>query len=272
MNSLKDIEVNLAASGMAFLLGLAARTIWHRLRTRRGRQFWGSGFLRRRPVALFGSWQIETDQEPAGLVGQGDARALKEVAQILKELGMDVDMSFADRLNDGEQGRDLILIGAEEVNALSRDVVDEVGATFRFDYKSPPIELVDVKDPSKPVRYSAEWIDDNNHDLGISRDYAVLLRANNPADPRRTVLIFGGLYGFGTWACPRFIQTPMFKEAYRDLIREHRTRNFECLLEVKVIEGLPYRSHIVGEKLRPLAGKKTARRWTRALGVLAARH
>jgi hypothetical protein len=254
----REVGVNLLATVIAFVAGLVFRAAIHRFRTRRNREFWGKGYLTSGPIIVLGSLEYPNEDEPTGLIGLGDTHAVQEVAAALGELGVDAGLSYSSRLGDGDQRKNLILIGAEEANFLSADVVEGIGSTFRFNADTRPLTLVDSRGRLGP--FAAEWVDDDPN-KGLRADYGVLTRATNPLNPASSVVMFGGLYGFATWACARLINLDEFRVPYREMIRRYDTSNFECLFRVQVRGDVPYAYEILA--LRPLPSGQRERRWLR---------
>ena len=79
----------------------------------------------------------------------------------------------------------------------------------------------------------------------IGVDYALVIRTANPFAPRRSVLQFGGIYGYGTWAGARFAASEVFLD--NKVIASGRP--FECLLVTDVLRGYPQAMQVLAARL-----------------------
>jgi hypothetical protein len=168
----------------------------------------------------------------------------------------------------------LILLGGPDANSLTYDVVKRLslGITFKEIYPANPNELLEprVFDPAtaeiplfarnsksaliagRALRWigavpSQQWripviFDITNQKLyrplkdgdNVLTDCGVIIRAPNPFNPKKTVVILCGSYGYGTWAAVQLAQS-------RDFLSQvtRRSGGLECVFEVGVVRDTP---------------------------------
>lgn len=233
VNGFQDVTINLIASAVAFLLGVGTRSGVRLLRAWRGRRFWGRAIAREETLLLLGTIPKFKRYEPSGLIGAGDSRAVQELASMFGDLGIDFKTSYAEKLIDGDQEHNLVLLGSEEVNDVVEGLRQRIHSSFRF--YSGPMKIVDLDTGDE---YEAQWLDGRDQ---VCVDYGILIRAESPFRRDRTVVIISGVYGFGTWAGARVTKNPDFLSRCRAL----KTFNIECLYRVQVIQNIPLKIDIL---------------------------
>ena len=227
MSQLEDLWINLAGAGIAFALGAVTRTVVHYLRVRRGRRFWGAPTSGEEVVVFLGAMPTRPDfvsYEPSGLIGMGDMHAVQELTTVLNDLDIRSTMAFIRHSHD-QQRKNVILVGAEGVNAISHRLKDRYERNYEFD-----LDRGVLKDKAKGITYKPVWDDDLKE---IRYDYGTLIRAENPYMGGRTIVAFGGVYGYGTWGGVRAVTHPEFRRRERSL----GSPNVECLFRVEVLNG-----------------------------------
>jgi hypothetical protein len=170
----------------------------------------------------------------------------------------------------------LILLGGPDANTLTYDVIKRLslGIAFKEIYPTNPDELLEprVFDPATAetpptannpkltliagrmlrrigVISSPKWrtpviLDINNQELyqplkdgdKILADCGVIIRAPNPFNPTKTVVILCGSYGYGTWAAVEYAQSRKFLSQV-----PHRSGAIECVFMVDVVRDTPQR-------------------------------
>src|SRR6188508_434252 len=102
-----------------------------RVRSRRGRRFWGAQIIRGRTYLFLGSFPRFNYLEPSGFIGLGDSHAVHELATMLGMYGASFDIAYASKMVDGQQRENIILVGLDEVNSLIPVVFERIGSGFR---------------------------------------------------------------------------------------------------------------------------------------------
>jgi hypothetical protein len=235
MNPVFDLGTNLAASAIAFIIGVSLRSALHYIHTSRRRRFWGGGVSKGPTVLCLGYFKANDlspylkveEFEPTGLTGLGDTKAVYELTALFAKIGIDIHMSYTDSPPSGETRENLILLGADEVNELVV-AAKETGTTSNLEFQfTSPITLYDkfTKTP-----YRARW------DSGqLTFDYGRLIRRRNPYNPDRTLIMISGIYGFGTWGGVRLLSNKSFLTTCAEL----GVFDLECIFEVRVVQGEP---------------------------------
>lgn len=242
MSPIFDLGTNLAASALAFVVGVSARSALHYLQTYRSRSFWGAGVRKGKTVLCLGSFKASDlgpymkveEFEPTGLAGLGDAKAVHELTALLSKIGIDIHMSYADSPPAGETRDNLVLLGGDETNDLVV-VAKQTGTTSNIEFQgASPIILYDQ---FTRTSYKTQW------EMGrITVDYGRFIRKGNPYNPDRTLVMISGIYGFGTWGGVRLLNDKDFLRKCAAL----EVFDMECIFEVRVIHGEP-------EIVRPIA-------------------
>ncbi|MFI7546565.1 hypothetical protein [Actinoplanes sp. NPDC049599] len=245
MHSVQDLAVNIVAAILVFGFGVSARGVLGRVRSRRGRKFWGAQIIRGRTYLFLGSFPRFNYLEPSGFIGLGDSHAVHELATTLGMYGASFDIAYASKLVDGQQRENIILVGLDEVNSLIPVVFARIGSGFRVD----PAAMT-VEDLESGELYSPEWEEDILHgdstrdfddswSIAVGPDgkrcarrfrvdYGILIRATSPFAADRKIFVIAGIYGFGTWAGARL---PLDEHFLRMCARHD---DFECLYRVEV--------------------------------------
>lgn len=253
MGQIVNLGVGVAASGISFVLGVMLRTFVDAYRTRRSRVFWGRGISGGKIVILLGSFSDEliarsvnrSDFEPTGLVGLGDARAAHELAAYFARLGVRAEIAYATSPLAGHGRSNIVLLGAEEVNPLIKGAFSGIASTFRFNTSLP----MTLQDGLRNELYEPTLSGDQ-----VTIDYGTLIRARNPYAPDRTLVMIGGVYGFGTWGGVRLLSDKRFLKQCALLSgRSANGKSFEleCVYRVHVHQGEP--EFVTPLEIRPLS-------------------
>lgn len=241
MDDLRELAIGFAASSLSFFLGIGLARL-HSWRRHFGvRRFWRpltSGGL----TLVLGSFRNDDilRVEPSGVVGIGDLRGLHE---LIEQLGgarlKGLRIEYADTLSKQDREGNLVLLGGGDTNQLTPYFMREVGAQS---------ELVNEAQNALPSLRDNAYDDASiRPELAGDRvvaDCGVLIRARNPLNPDRWVVIIAGCLGFGTWAGVRLTTS--------DDLR-HAPDAFECVFRATVDNGLPGRlTSVTGPRRLPL--------------------
>ncbi|MGO8958550.1 MAG: hypothetical protein ACLQFR_14460 [Streptosporangiaceae bacterium] len=199
----------------------------------------------------------------------------------------------------------LILLGGPDANTLTYEVIKRLslGIAFKEIYPANPDELLEprVFDPAiaetSPstnnsrsaliagrilrrigVVSSPQWrtpviLDINNQKLyqplkdgdKILTDCGVIIRAPNPFNPTKTVVILCGSYGYGTWAAVEYAQSRKFLSQV-----PNRSSAVECVFMVDVVRDTPQRPD--PQFVRRSPPSRPPGQGTGVLGSQAAKH
>lgn len=249
MNTAGAIAINLVSVAIGYLLALSWRVYRRRRQLRNFREFWNP-FIEGPSVIVTGmlSPQILTEtfpskipsphretmaellpvlqqhiaqQESSGLMGGGDRQAIERVQSGLARAGVPTNLPERDGTSIGEHLTDhLILIGGPDVNEATKALMAEVGCKLVITRDSSNRNVV------RDVLHDKEYgvVADGG---GKLRDYGIIVRAKNPNDRTKTILVLAGAHGFGSRAAAEVC----FSE--EELMAKH-VRNdpegFECLV------------------------------------------
>ena len=151
MEPLIDLAEGIAATLLAFLLGLTWRRIVAAVH-RRARRFW-------RPVMsedlqlVVGRFRGLKGFEASGVIGAGDSLAMHRLGKYFDKIGFhSFEISFNDQLGYGDPSgkslrTNLILLGGPDSNTLTNDVLRhvKVGIEFKETDDARPDELLDPR-------------------------------------------------------------------------------------------------------------------------------
>jgi hypothetical protein len=246
-----NLGVGIAASGISFVLGVMLRTFTDNYRSRRNRAFWGKGIGNGKAIILLGSLSDELiarapEFEPSGIVGLGDARAAHELAAYFTRLGVTADIVYANSPLAGRGSSNIVLLGAEETNPLIKGAFDDVGSKFRYETSLP----MTLHDGLRHKSYVAELRGDQ-----VAVDYGTLIRTQNPYAPEHTLVMIGGIYGFGTWGGVRLLNDKRFIKQCAllgDKSKNGSVFELECVYSVHVHQGEP--EFVRALEIRPIGG------------------
>ncbi|QNP72114.1 hypothetical protein IAG44_23660 [Streptomyces roseirectus] len=240
--ALQDLLVNLSAASLAFVAGRSfgrVRDLW-RFRDTRG--FW-------RPFAtpdlkMVTSVFIEGEQyiwERSGLVGVGDVLAIHELRQQLQRTGVShLPLTPSHQLTGSERRGNLILVGGPHSNRVTAEIVQRLPLTYTFG----PADEHDARITDSRTGEVLSPQTDAHGQLAV--DLGILVRAANPFQPGRHVVVLAGSFGFGTSAAARLLADPDFLN--NPLVSGGSP--FEAAFSVEVVAGEPQRIDL--KELRPL--------------------
>jgi hypothetical protein len=223
MGVLGDLAVNLAAAG----LGAVAVSVWHSLTTRRryrgSRRFWRP-FSSNKCLCVTGNISplvlaedlpsaldeakrasiqeilpsLESylgDQELSGLMGRGDHDAVVRLQVGLSRIGISVVIpEVTGRPSGDELANNLIVVGGPDVNWLTNALLERL-----------PLKLTIVRNEIgrfvvRDLIHGQDYGPTSDKESGSVRDYGILVRAKNPFEADKDVMIMAGAHGFGSLA------------------------------------------------------------------------
>jgi hypothetical protein len=260
---------------LTILIGYVAGRLWQkavdRMPLRRSRVLWGpvlSGHVQ----FIVGRFKSDNFAEPSGIVGGGDALALRELSSYFSRLG--AKRISAVYVNEASMDREsnLILLGGADTNEVTADAFRLIRPGVKFAVGSHTFEVHDL---AVEVSQSEGHIH-RTYAADIHDDYGIIIRARNPFNPSRWLIIIAGAYGYGTWGGVKLalkdeflqqcheleaklnpdIQRSGFRGWFDSDGRHHWSKakmlwpQFECIYRVQVFDGRPRRTDIV--VFRPL--------------------
>jgi hypothetical protein len=279
--------INVIGGLLTTLIGYIIGRVWQklvdRIPYRRARIFWGP-LLDAKIQIVVSRFVSAAFPEPTGLVGGGDALALREISSYFSKIGLRHKVVYVDEAAL-DRNDNLILLGGPDVNAVTKDALRLISPQLRLSDPGPgiPMEVQDLAPDSSrqhgdPSRANAEKIYKPSSDS----DYGIIIRARNPFNPDRGLIIFAGAYGYGVLGgvnlafTDRFLQRCERLEAERTNLSQqglwrfmrmpsrgtsgflamHRHQvslQLECIFRVGVFDGRPHAPEVI--VLRPLSPK-----------------
>jgi hypothetical protein len=285
VGQLINVVAGLATTLIGYIVGRTWQKLVDRIPYRRAKIFWQPLFNAEIQIVV-SRFESPSFPEPTGLVGGGDALALREISSYFSRIGFRrhkvvyVDEPALDRKNN------LILLGGPDANAVTKDALELIEPRLRLIDPGPgiPVEIHDLAPAARQGDGDlADAISEQKYVPKADSDYGIIIRARNPFNPGRGLVIFAGAYGYGTWGGVNLVLTDdNFLRRCQELETEygnaiHRRRwNFarrlssrdsgspgnrldnesvqlECIFKVGVYDRRPYAHEIIA--LRPLPPK-----------------
>ncbi|MFE9257552.1 hypothetical protein [Streptomyces sp. NPDC006879] len=241
-SSLQDLAVNLSAAAIAFVAGWSwgrLRDLW-RFRSVRG--FWKP--FTTDDLKVVTSIFIQEEHyiwERSGLIGVGDVLALNELRHQLKRAGIDqLPLTPSHQLTGLERQGNLVLVGGPHSNRVTAEVLRRLPVTFAFG--SADTHDADIYDSL--TGNVMRCVIDPNGQLAV--DQGILIRATNPFNRRRNVIVLAGSFGFGTSAAARLLVSSEILT--HEIVAQGSP--FEAVFCVDIVGGTP--QHIELKELRRL--------------------
>lgn|ERR1039457_115367 len=219
-----NIFVGLATALIGYIIGRFWQRLVDWLPHRRARIFLGP--IMRGQVQIVASRFSSTEfREPTGLVGGGDAFALRELATFFGNIGFkQFDVVYVDE-RTLDRRHNLILFGSQGTNQVTLDVMDLVKPNVTIVDPGPgiPMEVHDLAPGQEPDSAGAKRVSQQceyRATPGVV-DYGIIVRARNPFSPGKAVIIIAGAYGYGSWAGADLIQQDVFLRKCEQLDLQH---------------------------------------------------
>jgi hypothetical protein len=277
-----NVLINLFTALVGYVIGRLWEHMRVRWRYRKARRFWRSAVDGRFQIVV-SRFDVDGFREPTGVVGGGDAIAERLLADIFQDIGLDrpetvfVDEPTLDR------SLNLIILGGPSTNRIAREALEYVQPRLNVVDPGPGMPMV-VQDSANvdessagPTKAMREFVANPNSER--MTDYGVIVRAHNPFDKTKALVVISGAYGYGTWAGVRLTQIPQFLQHCKALDNVQRRAivsrlhwrarlgaaflpssrlspetqwaEIECLFKVDVHDGRPQTPEIL--QVRPLA-------------------
>ena len=258
MSQFVNIVIGLATELIGYIIGRIWQTVVDQVPYRHVKRFW-------RPL-LGDSIQIVICRfafgpfvEP-GLTGAGDALAMRELtsffakARVRRVSAVYVDESSVDRT------KNLILLGGPDTNAVTKDALELMGSRLQFSYLNPPsMETVVIHDLS--AESNAEGRD---HSIYVTVpgkiDYGVIIRAPNPFNPDRWIIILAGAHGYGSWGSASLALDDKFARQLDKLGPRGDAPYLECIFSVRIFDRRPLAPEIIALRAIPSVAKADSAR------------
>jgi hypothetical protein len=207
---------------------------------RRSKEFWAPLVDEGLQIVL-GRFREFQPFEQSGFVGVGDAAAMMELQTHFESLGLSgVPVSYADRLDGDALKTNLIVLGGPDANLLTREAVGRISTTLKFG--DPDRHVIALYDSAEDHHY----VPRQGRSGGIENDFGIFFLSSNPFAPKRRMLLGAGSFGYGTWACVRFVHSDEFLN--NSLVASGA--DIECLIETDVLWETP--QHVKVHALREL--------------------
>lgn len=223
-----DLAVNLLAGAIGAAVGAVSQPAKSRFRTRGSRRFWRPFVAGKQVRVVIGGPALEGNSwEESGLMGVGDALALRDLQSAFAGIGAATDIRLASHTARGElEDRPLVSLGGPDSSHVTKVLMERAATTLRFG--DPDYHEVTISDLMTGRRYSPEIRSQTGEDYGlIVRLPASEVLHHAPA------LVIGGSFGYGTWAGAQLVRQKQF--VGDPIVRSGSP--FECLYKTEVVDG-----------------------------------
>jgi hypothetical protein len=238
-----DFAVNFAA-GVVLGGGAASlQRVESRFRTRGPRRFWRPFIEGGQVRVVVGGPALEAnDWEQSGMMGVGDALALRDLQSVFAQIGADADIRLTLHVARDELAeRALVSLGGPDSNYVTNALMQRAETTLRFG--NPLRNEVTIRDLLEMKQYSPRLSSRNGEDYGL-----IVRLPRSEELHHASAVIIGGSFGYGTWAGGRLIGEKQLLE--NPIVRSKSP--FECLYKTEVVNGHLGRIKILA--LRRLSG------------------
>jgi hypothetical protein len=240
MSGIESAVAVIASSAICFLVGLLVRPIYLRVRAVRADPFWRP-FVAGPSTVVLGSRSSKDllEYEPSDFVGAGDVQAMQLLTEIFENAGLKrFDIAYSGKLSQKHLETNLIFIGGGNANGIVADVMRHVGSEIDFMSTTEPPALQDNR-PATPVLHVTRTDEKGTTIV----DYAVIIRARNPDNLERWVVVLAGCTGFGTSAGVALTRGKHLKDA---------PDGFEIVYQMIIDDAAQVHSNSIWEP-RPIA-------------------
>lgn len=237
-----DQLLNIAIGLLTTLVGYVIGRVWQKaideVPRRRARIFWGP-VLGGELQIVVSRTSVEAFPDPAGLVGGGDALALREISSYLVSVGVKnaevvyVDEPLLDRT------KNLILLGGPDANKLTEEAFENI-------YPKPGVEVVDPGE-NLPMEVHDLQSGGPPYVAKPNLDYGVIIRSRNPFNEDNSIVIIAGAYGNGSWGGARLATDVKLLDQFKEIDESVNLANVarsgnsylpaECIFKVGVYRG-----------------------------------
>ena len=228
ISSLPDgVLGNLAASAVAFTLGLVARRLWTTVRLRRpAGRLWGVMAGKRVEIVMTTAPERSAD-EHTSLVYPADAIAATEIAAFLTQtLKADCRLRLANAVPATSWDRNLIVIGGPVHNETTRKLLADTGSGVTFDGNTIVLE--------NGNRYLAETSVNERGETVIDRDFGLVLRTPNPYRSSEFTTLLIGSRAPGCLVAARALLHENIRSSSRSIRSAGR---FGLVASARVVDG-----------------------------------
>jgi hypothetical protein len=225
-----NVIVGLSTAFIGYLIGRTWQRAVDWLQHRRLRQFLAP--LLDDGVQIIVSRFMRSDfPEPTGLVGGGDALALREITMIFDKVGFkNYKTLYVDERELDRRGN-LIVLGGMDTNRVTKEAVELINPGILLHDPGPGIkmEVHDLRPNGQSrSRHSTRKDAPCRYKATDDIDYGVIIRAPNPFNPSKGLIIVAGAYGYGSWAGAALIGNKSFLKKCEELesalgVSPHRT-------------------------------------------------
>jgi len=126
------------------------------------------------------------------------------------------------------KAENLVILGGGRHNSIYRDLVESLRVPLHF-FDTATQSFSEIRNTDRSIVYTPTY--DDAH--VVQKDTGILVRARNPLQSEKTVVIAAGSHSFGTGAAISYMAS---REGISDL-RKHASSNCEAVVQCHVVNG-----------------------------------
>jgi hypothetical protein len=150
-----------------------------------------------------------------------------------------VSIRAADSLEEDDYTAHLLLLGGVDWNPVTRDIEKRLSLPVRLgdrpdsDLYGGQFEVVTGKDTGKTV---APILETEGRQIMLREDVGHLFRGRNPYNQARSLILFNGMFGRGTYGAVRSLTDARFRDRNSRYLRERfgQLDSFSILFRVSI--------------------------------------
>jgi hypothetical protein len=294
---LVNVLVGLFTALIGYILGRFWNTLVVWWRYRNARRFWRPALRDERFQVVVSRFESAGFREPTKVVGGGDAIAHRLLVDIFHEIGFKRPEFVYVHEHELDLSRNLILLGGPTTNEITREAVKIIRPGLTVVDPGPGIAM-EVHDSAAVAESDTNDATEEVQRVFVAEpssermtDYGVIIRARNPFNRSKALVVISGAYGYGSWAGVKLTQTDEFLRHCEllDAMQQAPTRmgrrphgpwrsgrramflpfpkrrwtELECLFKVEVFNDRPQTPQML--RFRALPGRRARERGSSAL-------
>jgi hypothetical protein len=216
---LLNVAIGLLTTLLGYFVGRAWQKLVDQVPYRRTRRLWGpllDGGLQ----IVVSRFLIPPFRDP-GVVGGGDALALRVITSYFASAGIKgVETVYVDEPSL-DRRKNIITLGGPSTNSVTKDALERMAAHVQIVDPGPnkPVEVHDLAAVSPGSASLPSPASGRRHRTRVQRyaarpetDHGIIVRAGNPFNPDKEILIIAGAWGYGSWGGAELASNENFLE------------------------------------------------------------
>jgi len=208
MGQVVNVIVGLSTALIGYVIGRTWQRFISWLRHRRLKRFLAP--LLEGGVQIVASrFMSSIFNEPTGLVGGGDALALRELSTAFNAVGYkDYKILYVDE-RELDPRENLILLGGIDTNRLTKEALELIDPDLLIHDPGPGVKI-EIHDRRPDEHHSRKLQSRKIYQASDNTDFGIIIRSRNPFNPNKGLIVIAGAYGYGSWAGASLVRDSSF--------------------------------------------------------------